>query len=79
VETTWTGHTGNEVLRKVKQHRNIQHKIKMRKANWISLTLSGNCLLRNVADGKIKEKISLTERQGRRRKQPLDDLELRVA
>jgi hypothetical protein len=30
VETTWTVHMRNEVLGKVKQGRNIQHKIKIR-------------------------------------------------
>jgi hypothetical protein len=49
-ETTLTDHMRNEGLRKVKQDRNIQHKIKIRKANWISHTLSINCLLRNITE-----------------------------
>jgi hypothetical protein len=59
-----------EVLRRVKKERNIVHTIKRRKANWIGHILRRNCLLKHVIEGKIK----VTGRQGRRRKQLLDDL-----
>jgi hypothetical protein len=48
--------------------------IKGRKANWIGHILHRNCLLKQVIEGKIKGRIELTQRQGRRRKQLLDDL-----
>jgi hypothetical protein len=37
--------------------------------------LRSNCLLKHVVEGKIEEGIEVTGRQGRRRKQLLDDLE----
>ena len=36
-----------------------------------------NCLLQRVIEGKIKEGIEVTGRQGRRRRKLLDDLEER--
>jgi hypothetical protein len=36
--------------------------------------LRRNCLLKQVIEGKIKEQIEMTRRQGRRRKKSLDDL-----
>jgi len=33
-----------------------------------------NCLLKQVIEGKIEERIEVTERRGRKRKQLLDDL-----
>ena len=47
---------------------------KKRKANWIGHILRRNCLLKQVIEGKIKEEIEVTRRQGRRRKKSLDDL-----
>ena len=35
--------------------------------------LRRNCLLKQVIEGKIKEQIEVTRRQGRRRKKLLDD------
>jgi hypothetical protein len=49
--------------------RNILHKIKRRKTNWIGHWLGRNCLRKHVFDGRIEE----TGRQGRRRTQLLDD------
>jgi hypothetical protein len=63
-----------EVLHKVKEERNILHTIKRRKANWIGHILRRNCLLKRVIEGKIKGRIEMTGRRGRRRKQLLDDL-----
>ena len=44
-----------EVLLTVKWQRNILHKIRKRKANWISHILRRNCLLQRVIEGKIKK------------------------
>jgi hypothetical protein len=52
---SWTDHLRNEdVLLRVKGKRNILHKIRKRKANWIGLILRRNCLLQRVIEGKIK-------------------------
>jgi hypothetical protein len=54
--------------------RNILHTIKRRKGNWVGHILRRNCLLKHVFEGKIEGSIEETGRQGRRRKQLLDDL-----
>ena len=72
---SWTDHVRNEeVLFQVNEQRNILHAIRKRKANWIGHILRGNCLLKQVTEGKIKAEIEVTRRQGRRRKKLLDDL-----
>ena len=72
---SWTDHVRNEeVLLRVKEHRNILHEIRKRKANWIGHILCRNCLLQRVTEGKIKGGIEVTGRQGRRRRKLLDDL-----
>jgi hypothetical protein len=43
--------------------------------NWIGYILRRNCLLKHVNEGKIEERIKVTERWGKRRKQLLDDLQ----
>jgi hypothetical protein len=58
----------------VSEQRNILHEIRKRKANWIGHILRRNCLLKEVIEGKIKGRIKVTRRRGRRRKQLLDDL-----
>jgi hypothetical protein len=63
-----------EVLHRVKEERNIVHAIKRRKANWIGHILIRNCLLKHVIGGKLKGRIAVTGRRGRRRKWLLDDL-----
>jgi hypothetical protein len=63
-----------EVLHRVKEERNIVHTIKRRKANWIGDILRRNCLLKHVIEGKVKGRIAMTGRRGRRRKQLLDGL-----
>jgi hypothetical protein len=63
-----------EVLHRVKKDRNILHKIKRRKANWIGHILHRNCLLKHMIEGKLEGRIEMTGRRGRRRKQLLDDL-----
>jgi hypothetical protein len=62
------------VLLRVSEQRNILHEIRKRKANWIGHILRRNCLLKQVTEGKIKRRIEVTRRRGRRRKQLLDDL-----
>jgi hypothetical protein len=63
-----------EVLLRVSEQRNILNEIRKRKANWIFHILRRNCLLKEVIEGKIKGRIEVTRRRGRRRKQFLDDL-----
>jgi hypothetical protein len=66
----WTGYVRNEeVLHRVKEERNIVHKIKRRNGNWI-----GHILRRNVIEGKMEGRIQLKGRRGRRCNQLLDDL-----
>ena len=75
---SWTDHVRNEeVLLRVKEQRNILHKIRKRKANWIGHILRRNCLLQRVIEGKIQGGIETTGRQGRRRRKLLDDLKER--
>ena len=72
---SWTDRVRNEqVLLRVKEHRNILHEISKRKANWIGHILRRNCLLQGVIEGKIKGGIEVTGRRGRRRRKLLDDL-----
>jgi hypothetical protein len=62
-----------EVLSRVKEERNILHAIKRRKANWIGHILRTNRFLKYIIEGKIEGGIEMTEIQGRRRKQLLED------
>jgi hypothetical protein len=72
---SWTDHVRNkDILRRVKEQRNILHEIRKRKANWIGHILGRNCLLQRVIEGKIKGGIEVTGRLGRRRRMILDDL-----
>jgi hypothetical protein len=66
-----------EVLLRVKEQRNILHEISKMKANWICNILRRNCLLRQVIEGKIKGRIGVAGRRGRRRRKLLDDLKER--
>ena len=73
---SWTDHVRNEeVLLRVIEQRNVLHEIRKRKANWIGHILRRNCLLKHFMEGKIKGKMEVTRREGRRRKKLLDDLE----
>jgi hypothetical protein len=74
---SWTDDIRYEVLLRVKEHRNILHKISKRKVNWIGHILRRNCLLRQVIDGKIKCGIEVTGRRGIRSRKLLDDLKER--
>jgi hypothetical protein len=62
----------NEVVRRVKEEKNILHAIKRRKADWFAHILRRNCLLKLVIEGKLEG----TGGHGRRRKQLLCDLKL---
>jgi hypothetical protein len=53
---------------------NILRTIKRRKSNWIGHTFRRNCLIKHGIEGKIVGRLEVTGRQGRRRKQLLDDL-----
>ena len=71
----WTDHVRNEeVLLRINKQRNILHKIRKWKANWIGHILRRNCLLKQVIEGEIKGEIEVARRRGRRRKKLLDDL-----
>jgi hypothetical protein len=75
---SWTDHVRNEeVLLRVKEQRNILHKVRKRKATWIGHILRRNCLLQRVIEGKIQGEIEVTARQGRRRRKLLGDLKER--
>jgi hypothetical protein len=72
---SWADNVRNEaVLLRVKERRNILHKISKQKANWIGHLLHRNSLLQQVIEGKIKEGMEVTRRRGRRRRKLLDDL-----
>ena len=62
---------------RVKEQRNILREISKRKANWIGHILRRNYLLQRVIEGKIKGRIEVTGRRGRRRRKQLDDLKER--
>ena len=66
-----------DVLLRVKEQRNILHEIRKQKANWIGHILRRNCLLQRVTEGKTQGRIEVRGRQGRRRRNLLDDLKER--
>jgi predicted RNA-binding protein len=60
----WAARVRNqEVLRRVKEKRNIIQTIKRRKANWNGHTLCRNCLLKHVIGGKIEGRIEVTKNE----------------
>jgi hypothetical protein len=61
----------------VKEQRNILHEISKWKANWIGHILCRDCFLRQVIEGKIKGRVELTGRRGKRCRKLLDDLKER--
>jgi hypothetical protein len=70
-----TDHVRNEdELLTVKEQRNILHEISKRKANWIGHILCRNCLLHQVIEGKVKGRIEVAGRRGRRLRKLLVDL-----
>jgi hypothetical protein len=71
----WTDHVWNEdVLLRVKEHRDSLHELSRRKASWIGHILRRKCLLKRVIEGKIKGGIEVKGRWGRRRRRLPDDL-----
>jgi hypothetical protein len=71
---SWTDHMKNEeVLLRVKEQRNILHEI----INGRLTGLVTFCLLRQLIEGKIKGRIQVTGRRGRRLRKLLDDLKER--
>lgn len=62
-----------EVCHSVKVDRNVLHKIKRRRTNWISHNLGKNCLLKRVIGGKMEGRIKVAERGERRRKQLMNE------
>jgi hypothetical protein len=58
----WSDYVRNEVLLRVKEHRNILHEISEQKANWIGHSLHRNCLLQQVIEGKLKGGMEVTGR-----------------
>jgi hypothetical protein len=66
-----------EVLLRVKEQRYILHEISKREANWIGHILRRNFLLQQVIEGKIKGRIEVRGRRGKRRRKLLYDLKER--
>jgi hypothetical protein len=64
-----------ELLRRIKEVRNIVQTVKRRKANWIGHIWRGNRLLKQVIEGEIEGSIEVTLIRGRRCRQLLGDLE----
>jgi hypothetical protein len=54
-----------DVLHRIKEKKNILHKIKRMKANWIDHIQLRNCLLKHVIEGKIEGRIEVRRRKGR--------------
>ncbi|PNF32598.1 hypothetical protein B7P43_G18093 [Cryptotermes secundus] len=74
-KNSWTDYVRNEeVLFRVSEQRNTLQEIRKWKANWIGHILRGNCLLKEVIEGKIEGRIEVARRRGRRHKKMLDDL-----
>ena len=61
-------------LSRIKDERNILHKIKRRKTICSGQILLRTCLLKHFIEGKAEGSIEMRERRGRRRKLLLDDL-----
>ena len=54
---SWIDHVRNEeLLLTVNEQRNIVHEVIKRKANWNGHILLRNCLLKQVIEGKIKDR-----------------------
>jgi lysozyme family protein len=50
----WTNRVKHEVLRRIREERNILHAVKRRKANWIGHVLFRNCFLKHNVEGEIQ-------------------------
>jgi hypothetical protein len=75
---SWTNCVRNEgVLYTVNDERNFLRTIKRRKDKWIGQILQRNCLLKHFIEGMMEGGTEVTGRQGRKRKQLLNDLKER--
>ena len=75
----WTDRVRNEeILHRVKEERNILHRIKRKKADGIRHILLRNCLLKHIFERRIEGTIEVTGRQRRKGKQLLDDLQEKI-
>jgi hypothetical protein len=75
VVISWTDRVRNEeMLQRVIKERNIVQTINVGEANWIGYVLRRNCVLKDVREEKIKGRIKVTGRRGRRRAELLDYL-----
>jgi hypothetical protein len=53
------------VSNRVKEVKNVLHRVQQRSANWISYIFRRNYLLKHVIEGKVKGEIEMTGRLGR--------------
>ena len=71
---SWTDRVKNEkVLQIVKDETDMQHTLKIERANWIGHILRMNCPLKHIIEGKIEERREVTEIREMRCKQLLFD------
>jgi hypothetical protein len=62
---TWIECVRNdEMLKSVREARDILHTIKRKQAYWIGHIFPRNCLLKHVIEGKIEGRIEMTRRRG---------------
>jgi hypothetical protein len=61
----WTDRVRKEeVLHRVREERNILHRVKRKKANRIGHSWHRNCLLEHFIEGKIERMIEVTGKRG---------------
>jgi hypothetical protein len=65
----------DEVWQSVKEESPALRIRKIRECDWIGHVWCRNCFLKHVIGGKIKGRIGVNGRRGRRGKQLLDDLQ----
>jgi len=63
-EDRWTNRVRTEVLKRVKEEKNILPAIKGKKANCIGHIMRRNCRLKLVTEGKTEEKLEVMGRRG---------------
>jgi hypothetical protein len=73
MKTSWTDRVRKEELYRAKEEKNIQQTIERGKAKWSGQILHRNFLLKHVIEGKVEERIEVTGRRERKRKQLLDN------
>jgi predicted RNA-binding protein with PUA-like domain len=56
MEIIWTDHVKNEVVRRVKEQRNIIGKMKRGNTKRIYHSLCRNCPLKDVIEGKVERR-----------------------